>query len=113
MIGSPPMPIAVDWPRPRARQLADRFISKRARARHDADPSFFMNMPGHDADLAFAGRDDAGAVRADHSRVALSRRYSFALTMSATGIPSVMQTTSGRPASAASIIASAANAGGT
>ncbi len=33
--------------------------------------------------------------------------------MSSTGIPSVMQTASGNPASAASMIASAANGGGT
>ena len=39
-----------------------------------------------------------------------SPRYSLTFTMSATGMPSVMQTTSGMPASAASIIASAANA---
>ena len=37
----------------------------------------------------------------------------FTRTMSSTGMPSVMQTISGMPASAASRIASAANGGGT
>jgi hypothetical protein len=40
-------------------------------------------------------------------------RYSHVFTISSAGIPSVMQTISGMPASAASIIASAAAGGGT
>ncbi len=40
-------------------------------------------------------------------------KYSFAMIISFTGIPSVMQIITLIPASAASIIASAANAGGT
>ena len=40
-----------------------------------------------------------------------SERFTF--TMSATGMPSVMQTISGISASIASVIASAANGGGT
>ena len=47
------------------------------------------------------------------SRVALSSSARFTRTMSSTGTPSVMHTTSGMPASAASRIASAAPAGGT
>src|SRR5688500_12227960 len=46
-------------------------------------------------------------------RTARPFKYSFAFTMYETGIPSVIQTTTGIPASAASMIASAANAGGT
>ena len=42
----------------------------------------------------------------------LSFRYSFTLTISATGMPSVIQMITLIPASAASIIPSAANAGG-
>ena len=47
------------------------------------------------------------------SRVFLPCRNSQAFTMSSAGMPSVMQTTSGKPASAASMMASAANGGGT
>ena len=47
------------------------------------------------------------------SRERFPRRYSQARTMSITGMPSVMQTIRGMPASAASITASAANGGGT
>ncbi len=46
-------------------------------------------------------------------RHSLPLMYSFALTISATGIPSVMVIITLIPASAASIMASAANAGGT
>ena len=46
-------------------------------------------------------------------RVGLSLRNVSARIMSSVGMPSVMQTTSGMPASAASMIASAAAGGGT
>ena len=46
-------------------------------------------------------------------RVAVPSSARFTRTMSSTGMPSVMQTTSGMPASAASRIASAAPGGGT
>src|SRR5262245_46975131 len=47
------------------RQLADRFIRERARTRYHADVSLLVDMARHDADLALAGRDHAGAVRPD------------------------------------------------
>ena len=47
------------------------------------------------------------------SRVDLPLRNAIARIMSSVGMPSVMHTTSGTPASAASIIASAAPGGGT
>src|SRR5436309_2893494 len=47
------------------------------------------------------------------SRVAEPSMARFTLTMSSMGMPSVMQTTSGRPASTASRMESAANGGGT
>ncbi len=47
------------------------------------------------------------------SRVGWSRRKALTLSMSATGMPSVMQTTSSTPAAAASMMASAAKGGGT
>jgi hypothetical protein len=46
-------------------------------------------------------------------RVPVPASAAFTRTMSFTGMPSVMQTTSSMPPSAASRIASAANAGGT
>src|SRR3546814_20657627 len=42
-------------------------IGKGARARHDADLAAAMDVARHAADLAFAGRDHAGAVRADQA----------------------------------------------
>ena len=51
------------------RELADRFVGQRARARDDADVAFLVNVPRHDADLALARRDDARAVRSDQPRL--------------------------------------------
>ena len=53
-----------------ARQLPHRFVGQRARAADDADAAGLVNVAGHDADLAFAGRDDAGAVRPDEDALA-------------------------------------------
>src|SRR5690606_18200653 len=50
------------------RGLLHRLVGQRAGARDDADRALLVDMPRHDADLAFAGRDDAGAVRADEPR---------------------------------------------
>jgi hypothetical protein len=50
-------------------QLPDGFIGERARARHHADAALAMDVTGHDADLDFVGRDDAGAVRAQQQVV--------------------------------------------
>ena len=96
-------------------ELADGLVGQRARARDDADVARLVDVAGHDADLALAGRDDAGAVRADQARLGTARRArACTLTMSSTGMPSVMQTIELRcPASTASRIASAANGGGT
>jgi len=46
----------------------DGFVGQRAAAADDADISLLVNAAGHDADLAFTGRNDAGAVRADQAR---------------------------------------------
>src|ERR1022692_5328900 len=55
-----------------AGQLPDRLIGQRSAARDDADAALFVNIAGRDPDaaaalgtVAFAGRHDAGAVRAD------------------------------------------------
>ena len=71
-----------------------------------------VDMARHDADLAFVGGDDAGQL-GPMRRVPLPARTRFTRTMSRTGMPSVMQTTSGIPASIASRMASAAKGGGT
>ena len=70
-IGSPPRPTQVDWPSPRFVSLPDGFVGQRAAAAHDADLARLVDVAGHDADLAFAGRDDAGAVRADRAPASL------------------------------------------
>jgi hypothetical protein len=45
--------------------LVDGLIGERAAAADDADAARRVDVAGHDADLALAGRDDAGAVGAD------------------------------------------------
>src|SRR5689334_3372178 len=46
----------------------NRFVGQRAAAADDADISLLMNAAGHDADFAFAGRNDARAIGADEAR---------------------------------------------
>src|ERR1035437_3626957 len=67
-------------------QLPDRFVSQRAAARDNSDVAFLVNVTGRDADaatavriLAVAGRDDAGTIRSDKSRlgVAFQRAFHF------------------------------------
>ncbi len=48
-----------------AGELPDRFVGEGAGAGDDADLARFVDVAGHDADLALAGGDDAGAVGAD------------------------------------------------
>ena len=59
------MPTQVDWPDAAAGELPDGFVGERAAAGDDADAAGLVDVAGHDADLAFAGGDDAGAVGAD------------------------------------------------
>jgi hypothetical protein len=94
------------------RELVDRLVGERAALRDDPDAARLADVAGDDAGLGLPGRDDAGAVRPDQPRPApLHERQ--ARIMSSVGMPSVMQTTRSSPASAASITASAAKAGGT
>src|SRR5262249_43896270 len=88
------------------------FIGERARTGNDADRTLAEDRARHDADLAFFRRQDARAVRAEQSRLGAVRR-ALTRTMSMTGMPSVMQVMNGISASIASMIASAAPAGGT
>ena len=57
-----------------ARELVDGFIGEGAAAADDADVTLLVDAAGHDADLAFAGRDDAGTVGADEARFLEVRR---------------------------------------
>ena len=57
-----------------ARRLEHRLIGQRARARDDADAAARENVARHDADLAFARRHDAGAIRADQGRLRALQR---------------------------------------
>jgi hypothetical protein len=120
LTGSPPMPTQVLWPTPARGELPDRFVSQRAAAGDDADVAFLVDVTGRDADaaaavgiLALAGRDDAGAVRADEPRLFAFHGALHLEHVVDTGMPSVMATTSSRPASTPSRMASAAKAGGT
>ena len=49
-------------------QLMHRFVGQRAAARHHADAARLVDVARHDADLALARGDDAGAVGADQPR---------------------------------------------
>ena len=97
---------------PRRGGLGDRLVGEGARARDDADRAGLMDMARHDADLAFAGRDDAGAVRPDQARLRAAKRaldLDHVEHRDAFGDAHHEPT----PASIASRMASAAKAGGT
>ena len=68
------------------------------RAADDADRAGLVDVAGHDADLALAGRDDAGAVRPDQPARACFSDKRIAAAMSRTGMPSVMATMTAMPA---------------
>ena len=77
----------------RGGELPDRLVGERARLRLTTPTRpALVDVAGHDADLALAGRDDAGAVRADQAALALPAGTRFTRTMSSTGMPSVMAT---------------------
>ncbi len=75
------------------------------------EPSLWM-WPGMMPILAFPGLITPGQF-GPTSVVSRDSRKAWTPIMSRAGMPSVMQTTSGSPAPAASMIASAANGGGT
>eukprot|EP00050_Salpingoeca_kvevrii_P006215 m.288062 g.288062 ORF g.288062 m.288062 type:complete len:325 (+) comp11893_c0_seq1:162-1136(+) len=52
--------------------LADSLVGEGAGARNDADAARHVNVAGHDANLAGARLDDAGAVGADEARLVLA-----------------------------------------
>src|SRR5690606_16087305 len=51
--------------------LLDGFVGQRARTGNDADAARLVDVARHDADLALARSDDAGAVRADQAHAQL------------------------------------------
>src|SRR3954465_9136239 len=53
------------------RKLMYGLVRQSARARDNPDRSFFMNRGRHDADLAFARRDNPGAIGPDQPRAAV------------------------------------------
>ena len=50
------------------RELTHRLVGEGARLREHPDGPLLVDVPGHDANLAFAGGDDARAVRANEAR---------------------------------------------
>ena len=74
LIGSPPMPTQVVWPKPDARELIDDLVGQRPRATHESDRSRRADPPRDDADLAHARRDEPRAVRPDQPRAVLAAR---------------------------------------
>ena len=57
------------------RELIHGFVGQRARARDDSDRPFFMDMGRHDADLAFARRNDARTIGTDQARAAVLQEF--------------------------------------
>src|SRR5205814_4910807 len=93
-------------------QLMDRFVSQGAAAADDADVSLLVNAAGHDADFAFAGRNNARAIGANEARFREIHGGGYADHVedrNAFGDANDQ----GRPESAASRMASAAYGGGT
>ncbi len=56
------------------RRLIDGLVGQGSRARYDADAARLVNKTRHDADLAFARRYDAGAIRADQPTIVIAQR---------------------------------------
>ena len=54
-----------------ARRLIDSLIGERARAAHNTNLALAVDVAWHDADLAFAGFDDTGAVWSNQTRFVL------------------------------------------
>ena len=112
MMGSPPMPTAVEIPRPAfATWSAASYVSV---PDFDTIPifPFLKTKPGMMPTLHSSAVMTPGQL-GPISLAFLPARKSFTFTISCTGMPSVMQTISSTPASAASMMASPAKAGGT
>ena len=62
MYGVAPDADAGTLPKPRRRELVHGLIGQRPGTARQSDTAVAVDIPGHDADLAFAGADDAGTV---------------------------------------------------
>ena len=71
LMGSPPMPMQVVWPMPRAGELAHGLVGEGAGAADHAHVALLVDVAGHDADLGLAGADDARAVGADEAALGI------------------------------------------
>ena len=71
IIGSPPMPMQVDWPMPSLRQLMHGLVRQGSAAAHDAHVSLLVNPPRHDPHLAFSRRNNSRTVRPDQARLGI------------------------------------------
>ena len=70
MIGSPPTPMQVDWPRPaRVSRSTTSYVSVPERE-IDSDAAFFENVARHDADERLSGRSEARTVGPDDAHAA-------------------------------------------
>jgi hypothetical protein len=79
-----------------AGQLVNRFVGQRTAFRDDANSSFLADVSWNDAGLRLPRRDHTGAIGPDEPRFLPSMKVK-ARSMSTTGMPSVMQTASGKP----------------
>ena len=113
LTGSPPMPDRRRLAEAHLGGLEHRLIGKRAGARDNAHRALLEDVARHDADLALVRASARPGSWARSAATSSRDSERFTLTMSATGMPSVMQTISGTSASMASRMASAANGGGT
>ncbi len=106
------MPMPVDWPRLLVGDLVHRHVGQRAGARDDADLSRRWMREGMIPTLHLPGEMIPGQFGPIRREVVVRMKF-FTLTMSSTGMPSLMQTIRAIPARAASMMASAAKAAGT
>mmetsp|Transcript_14178 Transcript_14178/g.42043 ORF Transcript_14178/g.42043 Transcript_14178/m.42043 type:complete len:222 (+) Transcript_14178:145-810(+) len=111
--GSPPMPMQRDWPRP----TSDVWPTASYVRVPDRDTTpilpFWWMCPGMIPILHASGAMMPGQFGPISRVLSCDNSAAFTLTMSCCGMPSVMHTTSGISASMASMMAAAANGGGT
>src|SRR5207248_554523 len=112
-IGSPPMPMQVDCPIPRLVSCPTAsYVKVPERETMPTCPPLWM-CPGMMPILHLPGVITPGQFGPISRVEGFVFKNDHTCTMSFTGMPSVIQTTKGMPQSAASMIASAANGGGT
>ena len=94
MIGSPPMPMQVDWPMPSAVSWRDRLVGERPAAADHADRPALWMWPGMIPILHFSPGEMIPGQLGPMRRVwPVLEVRAQTFTMSRVGMPSVMQTT--------------------